>query len=138
MDELEKELYEKYGTAEIQPWDISTILRKAADKHIIDEKDISYLGPMSASDLVEHISQIRRNFLFSDCLDFGSDISYNSMGASDPAMKDPRIVDKVLKAYFEYEKITRAETKKSTGIAKWLLLLGLVLGGFFSYTTKPY
>lgn len=74
MDKLEKSLISNYGSSKISSDDILNILRDCVKNKLIDKKEIKKLEPMTATDLLEYISKVRRNFLF--------DENYNDNGKS--------------------------------------------------------
>lgn len=139
MDQLESELYERYGSGPIPSGDTKGILKDAADRSIIDPGDVISLQSTSVGNMMEYILKVRRDFLCKDRpIDFGSEEAYSSACSSENIKKDPRIVDKVLRAYFEYEKITKPGAEKRGGMLKWVLVLGVPAVLYFLYTPRPY
>ena len=108
MDELEKKIIEKYGTSTISAEECGQILDQAARKGLIERKDIKSVGPMDTSELIEHISCLRRHFLISDGFNMNmEDEVYESLCSSNENKENARILDKVLLAFFEYENTGR-------------------------------
>lgn len=139
MDQLENELHTKYGGALIPSGETRDILRDAADRGVIDARDVISLQSVSVQDMIEYILKVRRDFLCRDRpIDFGSEEAYSGMCSSESTKKDPRIVDNVLRAYFEYEKITRVTAEKRGGVLKWVVALGIAVALYFAYTPRPY
>jgi len=178
MNDLEKTLIEKYGTRTIPSEDIGKIMQDAARANLIEAKDIKPMSPMKASELHEHISRLRRNFLIGDDDKFHFDIQdeepykesnrimFGRHKASEgkfsddncdgvffenskemPCFKDTHesnsssgreVMDKVLKAYFEYEK------RRTVRKRPYLFYLGIsatiftLVFGILLYTPTPY
>lgn len=236
MDILEKEIIKKYGNAKIPVSEIKQILESAIQRRIISDYDIGYMDkliyPMDATDLMEYISRIRREFLYRNLFDEDDNYNYkeddnkkkednkkdnnnckdnnnnckdkddnnnninnnnfnniinnaidittsknnlhtnntplnntlntplnNTLNSScdyssifennylnnithnkNSCKEDPELTEKVLKAYLEYENITRVneEYKKSKyNMGTWMVVL-LPVMVYFTYTLPPY
>lgn len=149
MDELEKRLFEKYGTRTISPEEIQEILVEASKRGLIEKKDIRPQPPMDATSLMEHISHLRRLFLINDgfSLELSGDESreslYDGGGAKNgPARNEEnkdKVMDKVLRAYFEYERSTHTiQNKRRKVVILPSVALVLLTALFFLYTPEPY
>ncbi|ELA41215.1 uncharacterized protein VICG_01704 [Vittaforma corneae ATCC 50505] len=139
MDELEKRIIEKYGTEKISPEEIDRILNDAAREGLIERKDIRPQPPMDASSLIDHISYLRRLFLINDGFHLNSDEDpYESLCCSGEKTDNSQILNNVLKAYFEYEKMCATKKKPTRKAPAILAVMSIFLFLFFSYTPKPY
>lgn len=145
MDELEKRL-RKYGNSIIPSEETLSIMREAASLNIILPEDVQSVGPMTASSLIEKISQIRKRFLLEknfqlDSEDLGT--SFNSSSGTVGHRRDPHMVDKVLKAYFEFEKRSRVKTDRRRGLFRGVAWFTIAVSTFglcvsLFYVQKPY
>lgn len=137
MDELEKSLIQTYGTSIIPKADVAKIVDKACRDGLIDRSDAPELDSMDASELFEQISHTRRKFLLNKGFDF--DLDNEIYGNNDLKLTyDSEIMDKVLKAFFEYEKIRTVETRKKKSFLFYLTFPALAIALYFSYTPSPY
>lgn len=139
MDELEKSLFEKYGTRTISTEEIQEILERASKKGLIERKDIRPQPPMDATSLVEHISHLRRLFLIND--GFSLDLSGDGLDLDSgrAGTDEEKVADKVLRAYFEYERTAYTISKVSrTAVMVTGIVLPCIAALFFMYTPKPY
>lgn len=144
MDLLEKELYSKYGNRQIGVDEVEMILNDAAKRGLISAVDKLPDGPYTVPRIMEHISKLRREFLFDDCLGISNEGGNASVGGlSEETATDPHLIDQVLRAYFDYEKkIQIKQERKPRSKLRWLLLasMSLVAGGFLfsQYVPRPY
>lgn len=135
MDALEKEIIEKYGTEIISKEECSKILDKAARNGLIQRKDIKTVSPMNSSTLLENISELRRQFLTSDEFNMNMDDEiYEQLSASNESSK---ILDNVVKAFLEYEKI-RTKPKKSYFGYYFVFGCMCCFAGIMLYRPVPY
>ncbi|KAM0679783.1 hypothetical protein GINT2_001954 [Glugoides intestinalis] len=135
MDKLESELFKKYGVTIIESEEIQRLLEDVAKRGLVDEKDIKPLPPMSATTLFEHICRMRRLFLIQDGFNLDDDV-YEGFCSSSGAKSNTKMLNNVLSAYFEYEKLKKAP-KKSRGYLNILVICFLAILAFFSYTPAP-
>lgn len=135
MNKLETELFEKYGGNTIEADEIQEILEEAAKRGLIDKKDIRPLPSMTASSLFEYICGIRRLFLVDDGFNLDDDV-YEGFCSSSGTKNNTKMLNNVLSAYFEYEKL-----KKSPKKSRWYLNISfaccLLILAFISYTPAP-
>lgn len=69
MSDLEKNLYEKYGSNKIPIEDIDEILKEISQKEPLVLPNTSKPHPMTVSDLMDYVADHRRNFLLNGELD---------------------------------------------------------------------
>jgi hypothetical protein len=138
MDDLEKKIIEEYGTGSISPDDCNKILIQAAKDGFIEKSDIKPVSSMSTSQLIEHISFLRRKFLISDKFSLNDDDEvYDSVCSINQSKENAKIFDQTIRAFFEYEKIKTATTRPRYFLYLSIFIFILFLA-FVSYTPAPY
>lgn len=140
MDELEKKIIEKYGTGTISAEECMKIMNKAAQNGLIERKDIKPMPSMNSSELIEHIFSLRRKFLISDGFSMNMEEEiYDSLSSSSENKEKGKILDKVLRAFLEYEKCRTVPQKRRSYFISYVFIFVLfILFGFISYTPAPY
>lgn len=141
MDDLERKIVEKYGAGKIPSEDIDQILNDAATRGLIERKDIRPQPSMNASELINHISHLKRLFLINDNFELNSDDDpYESLCCSGSGSNGKKVINNVLRAYFEYEKKhLRRDNRSGRGVlVATLISAGIIAAFFVSYTPKPY
>lgn len=66
MDDLEETLRLKYGEELIPKEDVESKLMELVRQGYLCAEDIKYIIPMSVSDFIYYVNDLRRNFLYSD------------------------------------------------------------------------
>lgn len=137
MDEFEKSVYKEFGTGIISSENVNKFLIKAAEKGLIERKDIKPQPSMKSSELIEHVKDMRRLFLVDESFKLEED-PYESLCCSGEKKDNTETLNKVLKAYFEFEKMNSYKKKKGKSgfVVFFLILTGVIV--YFSYTPVPY
>lgn len=154
MDELEKSLIAKYGSSKISSKDIAIILDTCSKNGLIDKKEVKELDSMNSSDLLEHISKVRRSFLIDSDYDFESNKHFFDSSSSNEDRKGvvneeitdrqnkieleniQKIKNRVLRSFVDYEKV---KTNRSRGFQNVsIIIIILVFVVLYSmYTPTP-
>ncbi|KAI5153055.1 hypothetical protein ENBRE01_3119 [Enteropsectra breve] len=142
MDDLERRLYEKYGTRKLSKNEIKDVLEEAIASKIIDKGDVRDFGDMRVDELLLWIGEMRREFFYSDCLNRMDNELFNTSFREENGVKrSNELTEKILRAYFEYDRMTRVTDtpKKRTWHRNTVLVSAvLLLLMYFSYTPVPY
>jgi hypothetical protein len=149
MDILEKKLLQKYGTKVIPKEDIPGIVKDALDMRVIQEFELNGEIPsMTASQMMEHFAELRRNFFLDDSWKEDEDNyhryddmahNYDNFNYKHPHHSniESPIMDNVMKAYKEYISVVNEKEPRSL---VWIVPLFIVIIAFLyiSYTPAPY
>lgn len=140
MDELERTLSQRFGSGMVPAEEVRAALRQAADKHLIDPSAVTDLGPMKTAELCEHISRVRREFLYQTLPSLDVEPLNRTLSASYPSSSgeyDPELIDKALTAYFQYAKGCGQKKQRYT---RYVFILALIVCSFLfgTYIPEPY
>ncbi|KAI4291814.1 hypothetical protein PAPHI01_1088 [Pancytospora philotis] len=142
MQKLERKLYEKYGPGIIPKSDMRGVMDEAVALRIIDRREAQTPDAVDVAGLLEHLSMLRRGFLEKelDALEEQESCGAYSGAGSCERRSDPQLMDRALKAYFEYMKMQEVTERRAQGRPWRRLLIGLLVAlvCYALYTPKPY